>query len=82
MISEKKCEKKVSFEKDILPVFQNYTQNMAWRFDLTSYEQVRANHEAIYSRISLKGMPPPPFKPLSDEQIHMFYCWVEQGFPP
>ena len=72
----------VSFASDIVPIFQPYRDNMMWRFDLTSYEAVKANANLIWSYISAKAMPPPPFDPLSDEQIATFKAWMAAGFPP
>jgi hypothetical protein len=71
----------VSFANDLAPILQQFRGQMMWRFDLTSYDDVKANHLAIYSRIKGKGMPPPPFPPLSDAQIAMFGAWIAQQFP-
>jgi hypothetical protein len=75
---------KVSFQNDIVPVFKPYQKQMIWRFDLTSYEQVRANAQTIYGRISSTDspMPPPPFDPLTQTQISMFKLWMDEGYPP
>ena len=72
-------QKQLSFEKDIKPIFAGYKDEMIWRFDLTSYDEVKANSEAICKRITLKGMPPPPLEPLTDTQILDFQLWIEQG---
>ncbi len=72
----------VSFEKDLVPILEPFRDHMIWRFDLTSYDDVRTNHAEIYGRINGKGMPPPPLSPLSDEQIALFGDWIHQGFPP
>jgi len=74
----------VSFANDIQPLFNQFKGPMMWRFDLTSYDQVKANAELIYNRISSKGspMPPPPFEPLTPAQIKMFYDWIQQGYQP
>jgi hypothetical protein len=71
----------VSFENDLAPLFKQFRGNMIWRFDLTAYDDVVANQAEIYDRIKNKGMPPPPYPPLTDEQIAMFGAWIEQGFP-
>lgn len=70
-----------TFNDDIKPFFAQYLGQMRWRFDLTSYEQVKANADMIYSRIHSKSMPPPPFDPFSDEFIAGFKTWMENGFP-
>lgn len=72
----------VSFASDIRPLFQQFQGPMMWRLDLTSYEAVRANATQIWDQISSKSMPPPPFQPLSDEQIATFKAWMASGFPP
>jgi hypothetical protein len=55
---------------------------MMWRFDLTNYDQVRANAQVIYGRINGGGMPPPPFDPLTLEQIQLFQQWMDEGYLP
>jgi hypothetical protein len=72
----------VSFESDIVPIFQPYQGNMMWRFDILSYDAVKANADLIFSYISAQAMPPPPFDPLSDGQIATFKAWMAAGFPP
>jgi len=72
----------VSFETDIRPIFAPYQERMAWRFDLTSYQAVMANAQTISDRISGGGMPPPPFDPLTPEQIALFQTWMSDGCPP
>lgn len=75
-------ERKVSFANDIAPIFKQYAAQMKWRFDLTSYEDVKTNYGAILNRVENKGMPPPPFKPLTDFEIENFRLWKKQYFPP
>ena len=72
----------VSFASDIGPLFKQFQGPMMWRLDLTSYDAVKANAELIFSQISSFQMPPPPFPPLSAEQIATFAAWMKQGFPP
>lgn len=74
----------VSFKADIAPLFNQFADQMMWRFDLTDYEHVKANAKRILARISDKGyaMPPPPFEMLSDEQIATFGQWIKEGCPP
>jgi hypothetical protein len=71
----------VSFEKDIVPIFRQFRGSMMWRLDLTKYEDVKSNADAIYAQISQNGMPPPPFPPLTDAQVKNFKLWIDQGFP-
>jgi hypothetical protein len=74
----------VSFANDIMPLFKQFQEPMMWRFDLTNYEAMVANAQTVYNRISSAGspMPPPPFDPLTQEQIQMFQDWMNQGCPP
>jgi len=72
----------VSFANDIAPLLGQFRGQMIWRFDMTVYGDVVANHKEIFDRIRNKGMPPPPFPPLSDDQIKMFADWIGQNFPP
>jgi hypothetical protein len=74
----------VSFDADIKPLFAQFVAQMRWRFDLTSYDDVKANANMIYAHISGTDgdpMPPPPFDPLTQEQIDSFKAWMDQGFP-
>jgi hypothetical protein len=72
----------ISFEKDIRPVFAQYRGPMLWRFDLTAYEDVKINASLIYDMIVPGGgMPPPPFPPLTSEQVQTFQIWMSQGCP-
>ncbi len=75
----------LSFQRDIVPVFDQYRGQMLWRFDLTDYEHVKANHALIYGQISAPegaNMPPPPLDPLTPAQIQLFKSWVDEGCPP
>ncbi|MES1245627.1 MAG: hypothetical protein ABUT39_28735 [Acidobacteriota bacterium] len=75
----------VSFANDIMPLFKQFQGPMMWRLDLTSYDAVKANAQTIYGLISAappNNMPPPPFPPLTDEQIATFKAWMDTGFPP
>ena len=72
----------VSFSSDIAPIFNQFTGQMLWRFDLTNYDQVRANAQVIYGRINTNQMPPPPFDPLTLEQIQLFQQWMDEGYLP
>jgi glucose/arabinose dehydrogenase len=71
----------VSFEKDIAPLFRQFRASMTWRLDLTKYEDVKLNASMVYNQISGQGMPPPPYPPLTPEQIKMFKIWIDEGFP-
>lgn len=76
----------ISFQNDIMPLFKQFQAPMMWRFDLTNYDTVVANADMIYIRISNQDgagyMPPPPFPPLTTDQIDMFHQWMTTGFKP
>ena len=72
----------VSFSSDIAPIFNQFTAQMMWRFDLTNYDQVRGNAQVIYGRINGGGMQPPPFDPLITDQIQLFQQWMAEGYQP
>ena len=73
----------VSFEQDIKPILQQYAGQMMWRFDLTNYETMKANAEAINYQIQNKMMPPQPWDgQLTDAQIDLIDQWVKGGCAP
>lgn len=76
----------MSFARDIAPIFAPYRAGMLWRMDLTKYEHMKRNADAVYAQIhspdGAPNMPPPPYPPLTDEQVALFRTWMEQGFPP
>lgn len=72
----------VSFANDIGPLFKQFQGPMMWRLDLTSYDAVKANAALIFGQISTQQMPPPPFPPLTADQIAAFQAWMDQGCPP
>jgi hypothetical protein len=70
-----------SFERDVKPLFRDDdVESMEWAFDLRSYDDVRANAEAIYERLADGSMPcdgewPP-------EQVERFRAWIDSGAVP
>jgi hypothetical protein len=71
----------VSFATDIRPLFRpEDVESMSWAFDLTSYEDVRENAEAIHERLSEGSMPCDEQWP--DEQVQRFRSWIDAGMPP
>lgn len=75
----------VSFEKDIAHVVPPIPGLLMWRLDLTKFEDVKANASRIYNQVvpnlGIVGMPPPPYPPLTNEQIAMFKSWMDEGCP-
>jgi len=79
----------VSFKTDIAPMFSSFQSAMRWRLNLLDYENVKANAEIIYGRISVVEsptnaipMPPPPFTPFTPQQVGTFRQWMDEGCPP
>jgi hypothetical protein len=71
----------VSFESDVRPLFRpDDAEAMSWAFDLTSYEDVKENAEAIYERLAEGSMPCD--EPWPDEHVQVFRGWVDAGMPP
>jgi hypothetical protein len=51
-------EREVTFARDIRPLFRDRDiSSMTFAFDLSSYEDVRANAEGIYERLAEGTMP-------------------------
>jgi hypothetical protein len=74
----------VSFANDIAPTLFKYRGEMAWRLDLASYDDVKANAAIIAGQITGNppGMPPPPFDPFPQTFVDAFNTWMTTGFPP
>lgn len=74
----------VSFANDIAPVLYQYQGPMAWRFDLTNPEHVRANFDAIWGQITTTppSMPPPPFPPFTQAFVDKLAAWKAGGWAP
>lgn len=69
-----------SFDADIRQLFRPQdVEEMSWAFDLSSYEDVRANAEAIYERLADGSMPCDG--PWGDEQVQRFRDWIDAGAP-
>ena len=74
----------VSFANDIAPTLFKYRGQMAWRLDLASYADVKANAAIIYGQLTSNppGMPPPPFDPFPQTFVDAFNTWMTTGFSP
>jgi hypothetical protein len=74
----------VSFANDIAPTLFKYRGQMAWRLDLASYADVKANAQIISDQITgdPPGMPPPPFDPFPQSFQDAFATWISTGYPP
>ena len=73
----------LSFATDIRPLFRDSPDVDAMKsfgLDLSSYDDVRAQAEAIYSRLEDGSMPCDEAWP--KEQIAKFKQWMDDGMAP
>ena len=71
----------MSFAADIRPLFhQSDIEAMAFLFDLSDYEAVKANAESIHERLADGTMPCDAAWPA--ERVASFRRWVEEGCNP
>ncbi len=70
----------ISFETDIKPLFRDTDVDamQAW-FELSKYEDVKENADAICERLEDGTMPCDGA--WSPENIKQFKAWMEAGFP-
>jgi hypothetical protein len=70
----------MSFETDIKPLFREMDRaEMRWALDLWSYEDVRANCQAILERIEAREMPCD--EAWSEEMVGKLRSWIAAGMP-
>jgi hypothetical protein len=70
-----------SFASDIAPLFrQRDVQAMSWMFDLSAYDDVRENADAILEVVEDGSMPCD--EPWSHEQVAVFRTWTDEDCPP
>jgi ferritin-like protein len=71
----------VTYEQDIRPLFRDRDiQSMSFAFDLSSYDDARANAEAIYEKLAAGSMPCDGRWPAED--VERFRTWIDNGSPP
>jgi hypothetical protein len=69
-----------TFSADIRPLFRDSDVTaMSAMFDLSSYDDVRANADRIYGRLSEGSMPCDGAWP--DDQVATFKAWMDAGTP-
>jgi hypothetical protein len=74
-------EQDVSFERDIRPLWRERdVKSMAFAFDLSFYDDVRNNAEAIYDQLASGTMPCDGAWPADD--LKRFRAWIDGGSPP
>jgi hypothetical protein len=71
----------IGYASDIRPLFRDRDINsMSNFFDLSSYEDVRANSDTILERLANGSMPCDGSWP--DDQVELFRRWRDAGCPP
>ncbi|MGA2903701.1 MAG: hypothetical protein ABSD98_07710 [Candidatus Korobacteraceae bacterium] len=73
----------ISFATDIRPLFRDSPDVEAMKsfgLDLSSYDDVKAHAEAIYSRLEDGSMPCDEAWPA--QQIARFKQWMDEGMAP
>ena len=71
----------ISYEQNIRQLFRDRDiQSMKFAFDLSSYDDVRANAEAIYARLGDGTMPCDGAWPADD--VERFRTWIGHGSLP
>jgi hypothetical protein len=74
-------EEEVTYAQHIRPLFRDRdVQSMSFAFDLSSYEDVRANADAILERLAAGSMPCDGRWP--GQQVESFRTWINQGSKP
>jgi hypothetical protein len=74
-------DQQVGFAKDIRPLFSDRdVSSMSSSFDLSSYDDVRANAGRIYERLADGSMPCYGAWPADD--VQRFRSWIDEGFAP
>ena len=69
-----------SFATDIRPLFRDKdVQSMRSMFDLHSYDDVRANADAILETVESGSMPCD--QQWTSEQVDVLKGWIDDGFP-
>jgi hypothetical protein len=70
----------VGSAQDIRPLFRERDiRSMASTFDLSAYDQVRANAERIYAHVSAGSMPCDGAWP--QDRVALFKQWMDAGYP-
>jgi hypothetical protein len=78
---EEQMGDRVTYDQDIRKLFRDRDiQSMSFAFDLSSYDDVRANAEAIYEKLAAGTMPCDGRWPAED--VERFRTWIDNGSPP
>ena len=70
-----------SFAQDIRPLFRDEDlEEMQFAFDLSQYDEVKANAQGIYDRLADGSMPCDG--EWAEDRIALFRQWMEEGCLP
>ena len=70
----------VGFERDIRPLFREKdVQSMSAKFDLSSYDDVKASADTILEKLADGSMPCDGAWP--EDHVALFREWVDAGYP-
>jgi hypothetical protein len=74
------AQAELGFERDIRPLFRDGdVKAMSWALNLASYDDVRANAEAVYGRLADGSMPCDGAWPA--DRVQLFRDWIDAGTP-
>lgn len=74
-------EEEITFERDIRPLFRERdVRSMSFAFDLSSYDDVRSNAEAIHAKLADGSMPCDESWPAAN--VERFRAWIDAGSRP
>ena len=74
-------DEQVTFAQDVRPLFnERDVSAMGSAFDLSSYDDVRANADAIYEQVAAGSMP--CYGAWPPDQVERFRAWMDGGFAP
>jgi hypothetical protein len=71
----------VSFANDMPATLFKYRGQMAWRLDLASYDDVKANADIILGQLGSDPPGMPPFDPFPPSFLAAFEAWQAAGYP-
>lgn len=74
-------EDAISYERDIKPLFTERDHgSMTFKFDLWSYDDVKAHHRGILSQLQQGKMP--CYGAWPADRVALFERWTETGMAP
>lgn len=75
------AERTVGFANDVRPLFEDIdVDHMSFKFDLSSYDDVKGHASGIFDAVSNGRMPPK--SPWDKGKIDTFKAWMDGGYQP